>query len=318
MESINNGVVSPSQRIGVLTLLPKPKSPTELNYIKNWRPITLLNVDYKVFAHIIKSRFLRAIPTVISKAQAGFQHGKSTCDNLILMCLTMEHFDNNLEDQGLVMQVDLEKAFDSVGHRFLFTVLKKMGFGDYIIKLVKIAFTGCMSYINVNGYLSSPIYLLRGLHQGSPLSPILFLLIAQVLTKNLENNSSIHGLNINGVNILLSLFADDIDLFLEPSEDCISEVIHELSIFGQHSGCRANISKTKGVPLGATKMNYALMSGLANRYGPNFIDNSFKTLGINFNNSSSIQELCKINYENKMEKAHSWSKTCGEDGTFRS
>ncbi len=102
---------------------------------------------------------------------------------ITLMCLVMEHFDNNKEEEGLVLQVDFEKAFDSVQHSFLFKTLKCMGFGDYLIKLVKIAFRGCVSYVNINGFLSPPVYLGRGLHQGSPLSPILFLLVAQVFTK---------------------------------------------------------------------------------------------------------------------------------------
>ena len=84
-ESINNSSLSPSQRIGVLKLIPKPKLPSELVYIKNWRPITFLNLDYKIFTHLIKNIIFRSLPYIISKLQSGFQAGKSTCDNLILM-----------------------------------------------------------------------------------------------------------------------------------------------------------------------------------------------------------------------------------------
>ena len=106
--------MSPSQRIGILTLIPKLKSPSELVYIKNWRPITLLNIDYKIFTHVIKNRILRSLPHIISNVQSGFQAGKSTCDNLILMYLALEHFINNPEEEALLLQVDFEKAFDSV------------------------------------------------------------------------------------------------------------------------------------------------------------------------------------------------------------
>ena len=157
-----------------MTLIPKPKSPTELVYIKNWRPITLLNVDYKIFTHVIKNIILRSLPYIISNVQSGFQAGKSTNDNLLLMYLTLEYFDENPEEESLLLQVDFEKAFDTVEHDFLFKTLECMGFGEYLIKLVKVAFHGCMSYVNVNGYLSSPIYISRGLHQGSPLFPSYF------------------------------------------------------------------------------------------------------------------------------------------------
>ena len=311
-ESINRGTLSPSQRIGILTLIPKPKTPIELNYIKNWRPITLLNVDYKIFAHIIKNRIIKALPSVISKAQSGFQAGRSTNDNLILMALTLDHFNDNPEDGGFVLQADLEKAFDSVSHKFLFTVLQNMGFGNYLVNLIKIAFNGCMSFANVNGHLSSPIYLLRGLHQGSPLSPVLFLLVSQVLTKRLENNPDIRGLFISGVSILTSLFADDTDLFMEATAGSVDAAIHELVSFGRHSGCKPNIDKTKCIPLGAARSDADLLQYLNNRYGihdVNFIIHSFTALGITFNNWSSASEICELNYNKKLEKAKDLVKT---------
>ena len=236
-EAIENNCLSPSQRIGVVTLIPKPKPPPELIHLKNWRPITLLNVDYKIFAHIVKNKFVKALPHVISHVQSGFQAGKSTTDNLILMSLMIDHFDKNPENGGLLLQVDFEKAFDTVDHSFLFKVLEHMGFGTYLTNLVKIAFHGCFSYLNINGYLSSPVYLGRGLHQGSPLSPILFLLAAQVFTKKINLNVNILGIQVNGIDILSSLFADDTDLFLEATGTCLDEAIIEIKEFGLISGC---------------------------------------------------------------------------------
>ena len=307
LESINNSSLSPSQRIGVLTLIPKPKPPSELVYIKNWRPITLLNVDYKIFTHVIKNRILRSLPDIISNAQSGFQAGKSTCDNLILMYLTLEHFDNHPEKEGLLLQVDFEKAFDTVEHEFLYKTLETMGFGKYLIKLVKVAFHGCMNYANVNGYLTSPIYISRGLHQGSPLSPILFLIVAQIFTKKLENRSDIIGLEISGVNILLSLFADDTDLFLNASIDCLAAVIEELIAFGTHSGCKCNVEKTTCIPLGKAKYNANLLGQIScKNYGPDFIQDTFTALGINFSNNTSVVGIMEVNYEAKITKAKSW------------
>ena len=308
-ESIDRGTLTPSQRIGVLTLLPKPKTPSELLHIKNWRPITLLNVDYKIYAHIIKGRIVRTLPRIICKTQSGFQAGKSTCDNLILMCLTLEHFNENTEEKGLVMQVDLEKAFDSVNHNFLFDILHKVGFGDYIIKLVKIAFNGCFSYANINGHLSSPIYLLKGLHQGSPLSPVLFLLVSQVLTGKITSNPNIRGLKISGVDILNSLFADDTDLFLEPSASSVKAVIDELIDFGRYSGCKPNINKTSCIPLGAANNDTELLNQLKQDHGDNFISQTFTALGIKFDNSLSVNDMCEINYKHKLDKATAHVKT---------
>ena len=307
-ESIDSGTLSPSQRIGILTLIPKPKPPTELIFLKNWRPITLLNIDYKIFTHIIKNRLVKALPTVISNVQTGFQAGKSTCDNLILMALTLDFFHENEEEEGLILEIDYEKAFDSVEHMFLFKTLKAMGFGDYIIRLIKIAFTGCMTYANVNGYLSDPIYLLRGLHQGSPLSPILFLIVAQVFTVRVYNNTEIEGLTVSGVHVMQSLFADDTDLFLKASARCVSAVVEELQLFGDRAGCRPNMSKTRCIPLGKAKTNVRLLEELTLNFGSDFLSNSFTALGLRFDNSSSLAEITHTNYELKLEKAKGWVK----------
>ena len=81
--------------------------------------------------------------------------------------------------------MDFEKAFDNVEHKFLYETPEFLGFGESLIRLVKVAFTGCMDYANINGHLSDPIYISRGLHQGSPLLPILFLLVAQIFTRKI-------------------------------------------------------------------------------------------------------------------------------------
>ena len=308
-EAITSSSLSPSQRIGIITLIPKPKTPTELVEIKNWRPITLLNVDYKLFTHMIKNRLRKAVPTVISKMQSGFQPGKSTSDNLILMCLALEHFYNNEDDEGAILQLDLEKAFDSVEHSFLFESMRGMGFGNYMILLVKTAFSGCMSLANVNGHLSSPIYLLRGLHQGSPLSPILFLIVAQVLTSKILDNPNIEGLDVSGESILMSLFADDTDLFLKASQPCLTAIFNELEVFGFNSGCKANISKTRFVPLGKTRFDTSLLENLEHIYGNNFISGEFTALGIDFSNSLSLSQITEINYEKKLKVATGWTES---------
>ena len=305
LESIEANSLSPSQRIGIINLIPKPKPPPELVYLRNWRPITLLNVDYKIFTHIIKNRIVGTLPHLISKAQSGFQSGKSTSDNLILMCLVLDHFDGNDDDGGLLLQVDFEKAFDTVDHHFLFKTMENMGFGPYLINLVKISLHGGLSFVNINGHLSSQVILGRGLHQGSPLSPILFLLVAQVFTVKINDNHNIEGINVNGIDLLLSLFADDSDLFLKASGACLDEVISEIRRFGMVSGCKNNIEKTKCIPLGNAKCDLDLISHIKSIYGDKFIINQFIALGVSFDNYNSIQEISDMNYSMKLDKAMS-------------
>ena len=302
-ESYEKMKLPPSMRIGVITLIPKPKPPPELKSLKNWRPITLLNTDYKIFTHVIKNRLMQTLPDLISNAQSGFRPGRSTSDNLIMMYLVLEYFNNNPEEEGIIMQIDYEKAFDSIEHEYLYETLKEMGFGERIINLVKIAFTDCISYANVNGHLSDPIYLRRGVHQGSPLSPVLFLFIAQTFTKNVERNENIVGLTIEGVEILQSLFADDTDQFLKASPLVISEVFRELDRFGDVSGCRCNKSKTKCILLGSARYRESLKADLRESYGQGFVPDEgvFSALGVQFTNSNT-EDLITLNYNAKISK----------------
>ena len=308
VESINNNCLSPSQRIGVINLIPKPKKPPDLVFLKNWRPITLLNVDYKIFTHVIKHRIVETLPYVLSKVQSGFQSGRSTSDNLILMCLVLDQYNNNEDEAGLLLQCDFEKAFDSVDHYFLFKTMETLGFGSYLTNLVRIAFHGCLSFLNINGYLSSQVVLGRGLHQGSPLSPILFLLVAQVFTVKLNSNIDIRGVTIDGVDILQSLFADDTDMFLEATGICIDEVMKEIHKFGIVSGCKINIDKTCCIPLGKARNDTNLLSHIKSRYGNSVVVNDFTALGIKFNNYDNLRDIADNNYVDKLDKAKSRAK----------
>ncbi len=92
----------------------------------------------------------------------------------------------------------------------------------------------------------------------------------------------------------------------------MAAVISELTVFGQYSGCKPNIDKTICIPLGAAKADNRLTDELKERYGRDFISDSFTALGITFNNHSSINEICNLNYNSKIAKAQSriksWSK----------
>ena len=239
-------------------------------------------------------------------SQEGFSAGKNTIRYLSRLHLAIEE-DIQKHLTSLCLFVDFEKAFDSVEHNFLFKTLEFLGFGENLIRLVKVAFHGCMNYANVNGHLSDPIYISRGLHQGSPLSPILFLLVAQIFTSKLEKNPNIRGIKINDVNILLSLFADDTDLFIHASIECLEAVLLEIAAFGDHSGCKCNVEKSKCIPLGGAKNNSNLLSCISNKsYSPDFIQNSFIALGISLSNNMSIQGIMEVNYEARITKAKSW------------
>ena len=145
---------------------------------------------------------------------------------------------------------------------------------------------------------------------SKPGSPILFLLIAQVFSSKLEHNSNIRRIKMHSINIniLLSLFTDDIDIFLEATGSSVDEAIKEIINFGLVSGCKSNMDKTFCIPLGAAKHNTNLLSHIRNFHGETSINSSFTALGIDFDNSSSLQEISDFNFSNKFNKSKSRAK----------
>ena len=130
-----SGRLSISQRRGAIKLIPKKDA--ELYYIKNWRPITLLNTDYKIAAKVIANRVKSVLPSLINYDQTGFMKGRFIGENIRLIdCIIQYATEKNIP--GLLLFIDFEKAFDSLEWSFIFDTLRFFGFGDSIINWVKV------------------------------------------------------------------------------------------------------------------------------------------------------------------------------------
>ncbi|KAF7653626.1 hypothetical protein LDENG_00080770 [Lucifuga dentata] len=139
----------------------------------NYRPISLINVDCKILAKILASRLEKVLPSIINSDQVGFIKGRSSSDNLRrLLHLTWQNSSNSLPVAAI--SLDAEKAFDRVEWRFLTTALSSFGF-DSVFKLwISIPYKNPKAAVIVNGVISPFFNVLRGTHQGCPLSPLLF------------------------------------------------------------------------------------------------------------------------------------------------
>jgi hypothetical protein len=160
--SYNLGELSETQKRGIITLLDKGKDRTLL---QNWRPITLLNVDYKILSKVLAERMKQFLPKLINHNQVGYVKGRNIIDNIRtvsdLLFLT-----KNENIGGMIIGIDFKKAFDSVNWNFLTKTLKHYNFGDFFIKWVKTLYRNSSSCIINNGRLSSIFQLGRGVRQG--------------------------------------------------------------------------------------------------------------------------------------------------------
>ena len=119
----------------IISCLPKGDKPRE--FLKNWRPISLLNVSYKITSAIIASRLQSVMDPLISNTQSGFLTDRYIGESTRLIYDIMQETEHNNID-GLLMLIDFEKAFDSISWRFLYKALKFFNFGEYICNWVKI------------------------------------------------------------------------------------------------------------------------------------------------------------------------------------
>ena len=234
--------------------------------LKNWRPISLLNIDYKILAHVLANRLKTVIKELIHTDQNGYIKGRNIAYNIRLIQDVINHFEaDNIE--GAVVFLDFQKAFDTINHNFLCATLEKFNFGNSFIKWVKTIYNNAEACLSNNGWTSRPFGIQRGIRQGCPLSALLFLLVVEILGNQIRKNTD-DGLEVKLKNenkyIQLTQLADDTTVFLK-NEQAIKNCLKVIKEFGRVTGLKLNMEKTEGLWLGKGK----------NR-GDNFADINWK------------------------------------------
>ena len=169
------GSLSITQKQGIITCLPKPnKSPF---YLKNWRPISLLNVVYKLASSVIASRLKTVLHKTIHEDQKGFIAGRFIRENIHLIYDIL--FETKQQEiPGLLLSIDFQQAFDSVSWKFIHKTLEYFNFGPSFKKWISLFQSGAESCILQNGHMTEYFSLQRGCRQGT-LFPHIFLFCVQ-------------------------------------------------------------------------------------------------------------------------------------------
>ena len=234
------GNLSESQSEAIITLLYKNG---ERDDIKNWRPISLLNLDYKILTKCIASRIRKVIDVIIGKHQTCGVPGRSIFENIIFSQDAI-FFANKYNKPLAIVSIDQSKAFDRVNRPFMLKCLKKFGFGDSLIKWISVIYKRTTSRIITNGFLSEPFELTRGVRQGCPLSPILYIIVAETLALAISKNRKIKGFILpDGTESKVSAYADDTNLYLSDIES-IKELIRILNLYEKATESKLNLDKT--------------------------------------------------------------------------
>ena len=247
-EGYRSGSFSLSQRSGLISLIYKKGDRLSC---KNWRPITLLNVDYKLCARALAGRLLKVLHYVVAPDQTCGVPGRYIGENVAFLRDVVAYASES-DCPLAILSLDQEKAFDHVDCSFLYSTLSKMGFGPSFIRWVQLLYSDVQSSVLVNGYTTKPFKPSRGVRQGCPLSPLLYILTMEVLACSIRANPDIVGLSIPRSPILpvLSLYADDTSAVVS-SDRAIVAVFETYDRFEKASGSKINLDKCEGLWLGS-------------------------------------------------------------------
>uniref|UniRef100_A0A670ICM2 Reverse transcriptase domain-containing protein n=1 Tax=Podarcis muralis TaxID=64176 RepID=A0A670ICM2_PODMU len=226
-----------------ITIIPKQDS--DLTQVKNYRPISLLNTDYKIFAGILAKRLKKILIKIIHKDQQGFLPGRQIKNNIRNIVNVIEYLSDRCDKPASLIFVDAEKAFDNVIWEFMLKNLKFMEVGQEFYNGIEAIYTDQKARLIVNNTITEDIKISKGTRQGCPLSPLLFIVVLEVLLNAIRQNKQIKGIML-GVNEYKSkAFADDVVLTVEEPTDSIKEILNEMEQFGELAGFRLNKKKTK-------------------------------------------------------------------------
>jgi hypothetical protein len=233
-----------------LALIPQKQNAQN---VKDFRPITLIGSLYKLVSKVLTNRLKTVMENLISESQNAFVGGRQILDSVLV---ANESLDSHIKSGrlGIICKLDIEKSYDHVNWDCLLYILERMGFEVRWCRWIKACISSVRFSILINGSLVGFFNSSRGIRQGDHLSPLLFLLVMEVLSSMLrrtEEGGFISGFTLgNNVKISHLLFADDSILFCDANPQHLIYICLVLTYFEAVTGLRVNMSKSELVPMG--------------------------------------------------------------------
>ncbi|CAA0841330.1 Uncharacterized mitochondrial protein AtMg01250, partial [Striga hermonthica] len=244
----NSGFMSKSWNHTMITLVPKIQSPCK---VEHYRPISLCCVAYKIISKILAFRLKNCLSSCISDNQAAFIPERQLLDNVVIAQEAIHYLNRHRSGTNYFMAIklDMKKAFDRIEWACIKSVMLKMGFHLKFVTWIMSCISSASFSFNVNGNKQGHVIPTRGLRQGDPMSPYLFIIVSKILSCLLKNsalNGNLTGLKIskNSPPITHLLFADDTLLFCLASPHQAVEILNILNSYYHISGQKINLIKS--------------------------------------------------------------------------
>lgn len=206
----------------------------------NHHPLSLINADLKIFSEVLASGIERVVGKLGSPDQTGFIRGHLASDNIrrLLHILSATH---KIPSACGLLVLDAEKAFDRLKWPYLWRVLKEFKFGDKFINMIQTRYANPSVRVCVGGGFSDLFDIRRGTRQGDPLSPLIFNLSIEPLAQIIRQ-SHIFPITVDAMSHLVSLYADNMLVYIADFQQTLPSVLKALEHFGNLSGCKVNLS----------------------------------------------------------------------------
>ena len=213
--------------------------------LKGYRPLSLMNADYKIYTSILMRRLIAAINPIIGDHQSAFLTGRQIGDNVKLMQGLIDQYGGSHTDGLQLMFLDQEKAYDRVSHSYLWAMMEAMSIPNIMIRQMQALYRGRTTRIYINGFPTNEVQVLSGLGQGDPLSCPLYVIAIEGLALLLQH-SSLSGIQIGTERITCSMFADDtaIPTLNSTAHGDMRELDTSLETYNAASGSKINWDKT--------------------------------------------------------------------------
>lgn len=278
-----------TMEIALVSLIPKKGN---LHDLQNWRPISLLNSDYKILSKILSSRVKNFLKLIISKEQkCGIPGRRIEEVHLNIEAVLSES--SRSEIPITLLTIDQSKAFDKVSQTFLFQSMEALGIDENTIKWTKILYKNPRSIIQITKSLcTEPVLIKSGIRQGCPLSMLLYIIGSEILNYLVKINVEIAPYHLGKESILLQQYADDTTFILTTPEK-INSVYKIYETFEKISGQKINRNKTE-----ALATYYEDQLYIENNHPEIKISNNISILGMpfstNMNENPWAQKFFKI------------------------
>ncbi|GJS24794.1 RNA-directed DNA polymerase, eukaryota [Tanacetum coccineum] len=283
-EFFESGCIPKGCNASFIALIPKIH---DAKIVKDFRPISLIGSIYKIITKILANRLCFVLPSLISDVQSAFVSNRNILDGPFMLNELLS-WCKHKKRNAFIFKVDFEKAFDTVKWDFLLDTLQAFGFGQKWCNWINGCLQSATGSVLVNGSPSSEFQFFRGLKQGDPISPFLFILIMESLHLSFSrviNEGLFKGIAINPSFSISHLFyADDAVFVGEWNDSNIKTVVKVLKCFFLASGLKINLLKSKLMGVG---VNPNEVSRVATSIGCSTFTAPFKYLGVSVGDNMS-------------------------------